>query len=194
MAAADFHTLLSFFKVLANENRLKLVGILSQQECSVEELATLLKLQEPTVSHHLNKLKELHLVQMRLEGNSHLYRLNNEALRELNKAMFTGEQMATLVKDVKPEAWEEKVLKNFLSGEMLTEIPASRKKRLVILKWLVRFFEMEVNYPEHEVNKIIQCHYPDCATLRRELIGYQMMQRENGFYWRTPEAAWKSID
>ena len=81
MAPADFHTLLRFFKVLANENRLKLVGILSTQECSVEELATLLKLQEPTVSHHLNKLKELHLVEMRPEGNTHLYRLNNEALR-----------------------------------------------------------------------------------------------------------------
>lgn len=95
MAITDFDTLLSFFKVLANENRLKLVGILSGQECSVEELAALLKLQEPTVSHHLNKLKELHLVQMRPEGNTHLYRLNNEALRELNKAMFTEDQMAT---------------------------------------------------------------------------------------------------
>jgi DNA-binding transcriptional ArsR family regulator len=194
MAVADFHTLVSFFKVLANENRLKLVGILSGQECSVEELAALLKLQEPTVSHHLNKLKELHLVQMRPEGNTHLYRLNNEALRELNKAMFTEDQMATLVKEVKPEAWEDKVLKNFLSGEILMEIPASRKKRLVILKWLVRFFEMGVTYPEHKVNEIIQRHHPDYATLRRELIGYQMMQRENGFYWRLPEAAWKSID
>lgn len=81
MAPADFHTLLRFFKVLANENRLKLVGILSTQECSVEELATLLKLQEPTVSHHLNKLKELHLVEMRPEGNTHLYRLNNQGER-----------------------------------------------------------------------------------------------------------------
>ena len=75
MATADFHTLLSFFKVLANENRLKLVGILSGQECSVEELAALLKLQEPTVSHHLNKLKELHLVQMRPEGGDRPHRL-----------------------------------------------------------------------------------------------------------------------
>lgn len=137
MAPADFHTLLRFFKVLANENRLKLVGILSTQECSVEELATLLKLQEPTVSHHLNKLKELHLVEMRPEGNTHLYRLNNEALRELNKAMFTEDQMATLVDGVKPGAWEEKVLKNFLSGEILIEIPASRNASVTQLDALV---------------------------------------------------------
>jgi hypothetical protein len=194
MAPTDFHTLLRFFKVLANESRLKLIGVLSQRECSVEELAALLRLQEPTVSHHLNKLKELHLVEMRPEGSTHLYRLNTEALRELNKAMFTEDQMASLVDQVKPEAWEDKVLKNFLDGDRLVEIPASRKKRLVILRWLVRKFQPGVTYPEHEVNETIQRYHPDYATLRRELIGYQMMQRENGCYWQLPEAVWKSIE
>jgi DNA-binding transcriptional ArsR family regulator len=194
MRQADFYTLLSFFKVLANESRLKLVGILAQRECSVEELASLLQLKEPTVSHHLSKLKELDLVQMRPEGNTHLYQLNNEALQELNKAMFTPDQMANLVDQVKGEAWEDKVLRSFLEGERLKEIPASRKKRLVILKWLARQFELEVTYPERSVNEIIQRFHPDCATLRRELIGYQMMQRENGLYWRLPEAAWKSVN
>ena len=70
-----FETLLSFFKALANESRLKLLGILSQTECSVEDLAARLKLKEPTVSHHLNKLKELDLVVMRSQGNTHLYQL-----------------------------------------------------------------------------------------------------------------------
>lgn len=194
MGQADFQTLLSFFKVLANESRLKLVGILAQRECSVEELASLLQLKEPTVSHHLSKLKELDLVQMRPEGNTHLYHLNNEALQELNKAMFTPDQMANLVDEVKGEAWEDKVLRSFLEGERLKEIPASRKKRLVILKWIARQFEAEVTYPERSVNEIIQRFHPDCATLRRELIGYQMMQRENGLYWRLPEAAWKSVN
>lgn len=180
--------------MLANESRLKLVGILAQRECSVEELATLLQLKEPTVSHHLSKLKELDLVQMRQDGNTHLYQLNNEALQELNKTMFTANQMVTLVDEVKGEAWEDKVLSNFLEGERLKEIPASRKKRLVILKWLARQFELEVTYPERSINEIIQRFHPDCATLRRELIGYHMMQRENGFYWRLPEAAWKSIN
>lgn len=194
MAPADFHMLLRFFKVLAHENRLKLVGILAQQECSVEELAALLELKEPTVSHHLNKLKELHLVQMHPEGNTHLYQLNSEALQELSKAMFTPSQMETLVDEVKPEAWEDKVLNNFLQGDRLTEIPASRKKRLVILRWLARKFELEVNYPERAVNEMIERHHPDYATLRRELIGYQMMQREKGVYWRLPEVNWKTVE
>lgn len=194
MGQADFHTLLRFFKVLANESRLKLVGILAQRECSVEELATLLQLKEPTVSHHLTKLKELQLVQMRPEGNTHLYQLNQEALQELNKAVFAPGQIVNLVDEVDGVTWENKVLSNFLAGERLKEIPASRKKRLVILKWLARQFELEVTYPERTINEIIQRSHPDCATLRRELIGYQMMQRENGLYRRLPETDWKSIN
>lgn len=194
MGQANFHTLLRFFKALANESRLKLVGILAQRECSVEELATLLQLKEPTVSHHLAKLKELQLVQMRPEGNTHLYQLNQEALQELNKAVFTPGQMVNLVDEVDGVTWENKVLSNFLAGERLKEIPASRKKRLVILKWLARQFELEVTYPERTINEIIQRSHPDCATLRRELIGYQMMQRENGLYRRLPETDWKSIN
>jgi hypothetical protein len=33
--------------------------------------------------------------------------------------------------------------------------------------------------------------HPDTATLRRELIRYRMMQRENGIYWREPEHQWR---
>ncbi len=192
MTSVDFNTLLNFFKVLANESRLKLVGILSQGESSVEQLAAKLNLKEPTVSHHLNKLKELDLVLMRPEGNTHLYRLNSEALSQLNKSIFTTEQMASWVSDVKSEAWEEKVLKNYLDGDRIKELPASRKKRLVILIWLVEKFESEVTYTERQVNEIIARHHPDYATLRRELIGYKLMEREKGLYERLPAKLWKS--
>lgn len=182
-----FQTLLRFFKVLADESRLKILGILANRECSVEELAAILKLKEPTVSHHLAKLKELKLVQMRPDGNIHLYQLDTEALQNISKEIFTPANMASLVADVEGEAWERKVLNNYLQGERLKEIPASRKKRLVILKWLASQFEMGVNYPERAVNEVIKRSHPDCATLRRELIGNQLMQRENGIYWRLPE-------
>lgn len=158
---------------------MKILGILANRECSVEELAALLKLKEPTVSHHLAKLRDLHLVNMRSLGNTHLYQLNNKALQIISKDIFTPNQMASLADNVEGEAWERKVLKNFLEGDYLTnkhdirlkDIPASRKKRLVILKWLVDQFEVGVNYPESTVNDILKRYHPDCATLRRELIG-----------------------
>ncbi|GAB1537953.1 hypothetical protein NUACC21_06080 [Scytonema sp. NUACC21] len=182
----QFKILLRFFKALADESRLKILGILANQECSVEELAVLLQLKEPTVSHHLARLKELKLVTMRPEGNAHLYQLDNQALQN-SKEMFTLETIASLVEEVDTEAWESKVLNTYTEGDRLKEIPVSRKKRLVILKWLATKFEVGVNYPEDTVNEILTHYHPDYLTLRRELVSYQFMQRANEIYWRSSE-------
>lgn len=184
MPEEQLQTLLQFFKALADEHRLKLLGFLANRECSVEELAELLRLKAPTVSHHLTKLKELGLVEMKVDGNTHLYRLNAQSLRSLNKALLTPENVATLVEMEDGDAWERKVLRDFFEGERLKEIPARRKKRLVILKWLAAQFEPEHLYPEAQVNAVIQRHHPDTASLRRALIEEHLMQREGGVYWR----------
>lgn len=195
MNKEQFQTLLQFFKALADESRLKILGILANQECSVEELAALMQLKEPTVSHHLAKLKELNLVTMRPEGNSRIYQLDSEVLQNISKEVFTPEQIASLIEDVDVEAWESKVLNNYLAvdhsstelTQRLKEIPASRKKRLVVLKWLASKFDLEVNYSECDVNDILKRYHPDYATLRRELVMNQLMQRDNGVYWRVAQ-------
>ena len=64
MFQTGFYTLLGFFKALDNENCLKIIGILARRECSVEELAEQCNLREPTVSHHLSKLKGIGEVEM----------------------------------------------------------------------------------------------------------------------------------
>ncbi|HLI90235.1 MAG TPA: metalloregulator ArsR/SmtB family transcription factor [Ktedonobacteraceae bacterium] len=196
MSQEEFEALLQFFKVLADETRLRLLGILASGERSVEELAALLQLRAPTVSHHLARLKELDLVGMRSDGNTHYYWLNAEALRQANKQLLTPEKMASLVDDVEADAWERKVLKDFFEGTRLKEIPASPKKRMVILKWLANQFEYGVVYTEAEVNEILQRYHPDSASLRRELIGphARLLQRENGRYWRTAPDVHRELD
>lgn len=196
MTKEQFQTLLRFFKVMGDESRLKIVGLLANQECSVEELAALLQLKEPTVSHHLSKLKQLNLVTMRPEGNTHLYQLDNQTLSTISRDVFVPEKIASLVVDVDKKAWESKVLKSYLIGEEgkniqnqndrqhLKDIPVSRKKRLVVLKWLVNKFEIGVKYPESTVDEILRKYYPDSATLKEELIANNLMQRESMIYWR----------
>jgi len=187
MGQGEFQQLLQFFKALGNESRLKIVGILANREASVSDLADLLDLREPTVSHHLSILKELELVTMRAEGNVHIYALNESALIRMNKTFFSAQDMAALVQDVDERSWEDKVLRTFIIDDRLTQIPAKYKKRLVILKWLVEKFEPGVRYPEREVNEIIKRHHPDVAALRRYLVETKLMQRESGVYWRVPE-------
>jgi len=81
---------------------------------------------------------------------------------------------------------ERKVLAAFLNGDRLVRIPAKRKKRDVILRWLAGRFEPGVEYPEREVNRILKRHHPDYATLRRELFegGHMHRRGGGGAYWR----------
>ena len=59
--------LLTFFKAMADANRLKIVGLLAGQPYTVEQLAALLELRPSTISHHLMILSEAGLVSARAE-------------------------------------------------------------------------------------------------------------------------------
>lgn len=191
MGEEALQRVLAFFKALADASRLRTIGILAERERSVDELATLLGLQAPTVSHHLSKLKAAGLVQMRQQGTQHLYRLDEEALRDLSRDVLTPERMVSLADDAQGDAWERKVLKDFFEGERLKEIPASRKKRSVVLRWLAGRFEPGVRYSERQVNDLLRRHHPDTAMLRRELIAdaHRLLRRERGVYWRADAEA-----
>jgi hypothetical protein len=193
MSETDLATLLAFFKAMANESRLRIVGLLAERERSVQELATLLDLKEPTVSHHLAALKALGLVNARAEGVVRWHALSLETLTELNRGLLDQKGAVTVAPDPAPpgaDAWETKVIAGYLDDAgRLTAIPASRAKRLILLKWLVGQFEPDRRYREAEVNDLIQRRHWDCATLRRELIGAGLMAREAGVYWRCDDAA-----
>jgi DNA-binding HxlR family transcriptional regulator len=181
-----FNTLLQFFKVLGNESRLKILGLLAADDRTVGELAAVLELREPTVSHHLAAMKELGLVDVRAEGNNRVYWLNTKFLENMNKDMFSQTNLATLVDEEGGDAWENKVLRYYVVDGRLKEIPAKQKKRLVILNWLVNKFETDRQYHELELNELLKQYHPDCASLRRYLVENHLMARDNNVYWRTP--------
>jgi hypothetical protein len=189
MTTTEMRDVLYYLKLLANETRLKLLGLIANGERSVGELAEIVKLSEPTVSHHLARLAEAELVAMRVDGNVHSYRLDGDMLNRLSREFFTPEKVVSFAGATDAEGWERKVLGTFLDGERLTKIPDVRKKRDVVLRWLAEKFERGRRYPEREVNDILRRHHPDVATLRRELIGVRLMQRESGVYWRLPASA-----
>lgn len=187
MSETDLATLLAFFKAMANESRLRIVGLLAERERSVQELAELLELKEPTVSHHLAALKALGLVSARAEGVTRWHALSLETLTALNRSLLDQEGVADLGREVSSTTWEDKVLASFVDAQgALSGLPASRRKRWIVLSWLADQFEEGRRYREAEVNAIIQRRHWDCATLRRELIGAGLMDRKAGVYWRTP--------
>ncbi|MEM9927005.1 MAG: metalloregulator ArsR/SmtB family transcription factor [Cyanobacteria bacterium P01_D01_bin.50] len=192
MKSEQLRNWLRFFKALADESRLKIMGILATQECSVEELAVLLELKEPTISHHLMKLKQLELVRMRPEGNTHFYQLDKEILQSISSEISKPEKIASLADDIDIQVWDIKVLNTYIEGDFqnpesvqnLKEIPSSSKKRLTILKWVIDKFEMGVEYPLDRVDEILKRYYHDSDTLRQKLIDSGLMEEKNGIYWR----------
>lgn len=192
MTEADQMALLAFFKAMANESRLKIVGLLAQRERSVQELAELLVLKEPTVSHHLAVLKELGLVSVRAEGVIRWHALEPRVLSKMNRALLDQKRVEALAPE--EESWDDKVLSGFIDEDgKLKAIPSSRRKRRVVLKWLAEQFDEGKRYPEKKVNEVIQHHHWDSATLRRELVGHRMMARDKGVYWRLPESEWQGV-
>lgn len=76
------------------------------------------------------------------------------------------------------------VLRNFVEGERLTQIPAQRSKRLAVLDFLAARFEPGRVYPERDVNCILRSWHGDYAALRRYLVDEGFLERREGFYWR----------
>jgi DNA-binding transcriptional ArsR family regulator len=183
-------TLLAFFKALADESRLRIVGLLAEREYSVQALAQVLALKEPTVSHHLAVLKSTGLVTVRAEGTTRWHALDRAALENLSYRVL---QRAPLPAPPANDDWDSKTLRGFVAADgTLTRIPASLRKRGAVLRWLMRDFAPDRRYSEAEVNEAIQRHHWDSATLRRELVGHNMMARKDRIYWRLPEAEWKA--
>lgn len=182
---------LRLLKALADETRLRILGLLAQHgELNVSDLAHFLGLRDPTVSHHLAALRDTGLVSVREEGTAHFYAFRPDELRAQNRTFLAPERVSAFADASSLEGmgtveeYDRKVLRDFLDGPVLRQIPAVRRKRQVILRYLLQDFEPGRTYPEAEVNLRLKAHHPDCATLRREFVAAGLMAREHGLYWR----------
>src|SRR5690625_3955919 len=66
------------FKALGDPTRIRILHLLYQKECSVNEIVDELDLGQSTVSHQLRFLKNLRLVKSRREGTSIYYSPDDE--------------------------------------------------------------------------------------------------------------------
>lgn len=179
--------LVLFYKVLADANRLKIIGLLAGRSYTGEELAALLKLKASTISHHLSKLTQAGLVGARSESYYNVYYLKEKALEEKTRRLLSRQDFTTAAADVDLDTYDRKVLSDFSRRDgSLKTIPAQRKKLEAVLRHIVKSFEPGKPYSENQVNKILSAFHDDTASLRRELVGYGLMEREGGGgkYWR----------
>ena len=79
---------------------------------------------------------------------------------------------------------QQAVIDHFIKNGRLTHMPAQRKKKIYILEFFLRKFELWRTYAETEVNSVISEHFDDFCTVRREFIMNKMMTRKDGRYQR----------
>ena len=164
------------FKALADPARLRILGLLAERSLAGHELADRLALTPPTISHHMRRLVAARLVDVVPDAQSRIYSLRTDAIRDISGSVLPDE--------VSQPANDEEtaVLRAFFDGPRLRQIPASRKKRVIVLRHLLPRFAPDRLYPESEVNEILREAHDDFATLRRELVNYGFMVRDRGIY------------
>ena len=164
------------FKALADPARLRILGLLAERAHAGHEIADRLSLTPPTISHHMRRLVAARLVDVAPEAQSRIYSLRTDAIRELSGTVLSDP-------GARPASEEENaVLRSFFDGPRLRQIPASRKKRVIVLRRLLERFSPDRSYPESEVNDLLREAHDDVATLRRELVDYGFMVRDRGIY------------
>jgi hypothetical protein len=177
--------LVQFFKALADETRLTIVGLLARESRTGEQLAAILKIKPATVSHHLSKLAEAGLVSAKMDGHAKVYELRREVLRATAMHLAAQDTLPQAAAGIDESAYDRQVVKNFLRRDgSLKEIPAQQKKLVAVLRHLVKEFEPGREYAEKEVNEILARFHEDTASLRRAMIEHKLMKRASGVYWR----------
>ncbi len=82
---------------------------------------------------------------------------------------------------------EEKIITTyFKNDERLSLLPKKEKKKLIILKYIrEQYLEEDLEYTEKEINQILRSVYDDFVTLRRDLIDYKFLKRndDGSSYW-----------
>ncbi|MCA9541665.1 MAG: metalloregulator ArsR/SmtB family transcription factor [Myxococcales bacterium] len=178
---AEIATLVAFFKVLADATRLRIIGLLAIEERSVDELATLVDVRPPTVSHHLARLRKLGLVSLRSEGNTHWYRLEVQAIEQLARQLLASDGLASIGDEVEAASEDEfalKVKRTFMEGDRITQLPKQWRKKLVLVRHVAQQFEADRVYTEADLKAIIAPIHADHVTLRRLMVDVGWMVRD----------------
>ena len=167
--------------LLAEESRLKVVAAITLGAATEADITARTDLPSKAVRKALDRLVRGGVVESTHDGG---LRVVVERFKEVAQRAAAARPQAT-PEELGATADQAQVLKNYLVDGRLTHIPAARSKRLVVLDFLAGQFEPGRVYPEAQVNYTLGRFHVDYAALRRYLVEAELLQRREGFYWRT---------
>ena len=78
----------SVFKAISDPTRRKILELLTEKDMTAGKIASHFKITKPSISHHLNLLKNSELILGEKQGQNIVYSLNTTALQELIKLFY----------------------------------------------------------------------------------------------------------
>lgn len=84
----NFESYAQTFKALAHPLRLKIAcGLMTKDNCNVSKMVEKLGVSQPTVSQHLNILKNAGIINSERKGTQICYRIINEKVKNIIRSM-----------------------------------------------------------------------------------------------------------
>ncbi len=77
------YELSDFFKIFGDSTRLKILFAIDPVPLCVRDIAELLGMSEPLVSHHLRALRQARLISHKREGKHVIYSLHDDHVRDI---------------------------------------------------------------------------------------------------------------
>ena len=167
-----------FLRLALDPERLAVLGHAAIGPVDVSLLARMLDVPRRRILQAVGRLRDAGLLTDDL-------RLDREALRDTARALPAVEAASAELTEGPWSTEEVSVMTRFFQGSRLTQIPAQRAKRLLVLERLSQEFEPGLRYPERQVDLILQLFHPDHAALRRYMVDEGYLTRAEGVYWRT---------
>ena len=85
---------------------------------------------------------------------------------------------------VYPLLVKEQIDQFFRPDGSLISIPLKSAKKIAVLQHIARDLSPDTKYPERELNLIIAKYHDDTAAIRRYMIEYGILDRDNeSVYW-----------
>lgn len=191
--------LVNFHKALSDPTRIRILFLLAKKPLHGQALAGKLGLKPPTITHHIEKLRKTGLIKEMREKNTIYFFIDDKTLKRdalaiietiFNQDKKNGEREKTMSFELEKAT----IIKNFFDSQnKLKQIPAQRKKKIIVLEHIIKGMETGRKYTEKEINEFIKKFHEDFATIRRELIANYFMYRKNGVYEINPPEMWSRI-
>ncbi|MCH4284925.1 MULTISPECIES: metalloregulator ArsR/SmtB family transcription factor [Bacillota] len=172
------------FKCLSDKSRLQILKSLAIEDMYVERLAERLGITAATVSFHLKKLTDAGAVTSYKSQYYMMYSLNKRIFETSILEILEEQSDEAGLQQQRDAEYRQRIIDTFFEYGKLKSIPAQQKKERIVLEVIVQAFEYDKIYSEREVNIIIADFHDDFCTIRRDMIGERLLDRDTKGYWR----------